>query len=44
VSYVIEGVFARAGSRLVRLEVVATDQRSATARMLLAVWLRKINE
>lgn len=44
VPYVIEGVFARVGSRLVRLEVLSTDQRSPVARNLLAVWLGKIAE
>jgi hypothetical protein len=44
VSYVIEGVFARAGSRVVQLEVLSTDQRSAFARSLLAMWLRKATE
>jgi S1-C subfamily serine protease len=42
VPYVIEGVFVRVGSRLVRLEVVSTDQRRATAQALLAAWLQKV--
>jgi hypothetical protein len=44
VSYVIEGVFARVGSRVVQLEVLATDQRAAFARSLLAPWLKKAGE
>ena len=42
VPYVIEGVFARAGSRLVRLEVMATEPRAALGRSLLSAWLGKI--
>jgi S1-C subfamily serine protease len=42
VPYVIEGVFVHVGSRLVRLEVVSTDQRSATAHALLAAWFEKV--
>ena len=42
VPYIIEGVFARSGSRLVRLEVLSTDPRSAVARSLLAAWLGKL--
>ncbi len=42
--YVIEGVFARVGSRIVQLEVLSTDQRSAVARGLLTEWLRKATE
>ena len=44
VPYVMEGVFARIGSRLVRLEVLATGQRAAVARNLLAVWVKRIAE
>jgi len=44
VPYVIEGVFARIGSRLVRLEVLSTEERSAVAHGLLAVWLGKVVE
>ena len=44
VPYVMEGVFARVGSRLVRLEILAIDQRADIARTLLAVWLKKIAE
>jgi S1-C subfamily serine protease len=44
VSYVIEGVFARVGSKLVQLEVLAPDQRGALARGLLGAWLKKISE
>jgi hypothetical protein len=40
----IEGVFARVGSRVVQLEVLATDQRAAFARSLLAPWLKKAGE
>jgi S1-C subfamily serine protease len=42
VPYVIEGVFARVGSRLVRLEVLATEQRGAVAHGLLTAWLGKV--
>jgi hypothetical protein len=41
VSYVIEGVFARVGVRVVQLEVLATDQGGALARSLPALWLKK---
>ncbi|MGH9386304.1 MAG: S1C family serine protease [Vicinamibacterales bacterium] len=45
VSYLIEGTFARVGPReVVQLEVLSTDQKSAGARALLAVWLRKATE
>ena len=44
VSYVIEGVFARAGLRTIQLEVLSTDQRSAFARALLGAWLKKATE
>jgi S1-C subfamily serine protease len=44
VSYVIEGVFTRIGPRQVQLEVLSTDQKSAGARALLAVWLKKATE
>ena len=44
VSYVIEGVFARVGSKMVQLEVLAPDQRGALARGLLAAWLKKVAE
>jgi S1-C subfamily serine protease len=44
VSYVIEGVFAPVGVRVVQLEVLATDQRGASARSLLALWLKKAGQ
>ena len=44
VAYVIEGVFARAGAKLVQLEVLAPDQRGPLARGLLAAWLKKVAE
>ena len=44
VPYLIEGVFARVGSKLVRLEVLAPEQRAALARGLLAAWLKKVTE
>ena len=45
VSYVIEGAFTRVGPRqVVQLEVLSTDQQSAFARALLAVWVKKATE
>jgi S1-C subfamily serine protease len=45
VSYVVEGVFIRVGPRRVmQLEVVSPDQKSAFARALLAEWIRKATE
>jgi hypothetical protein len=45
VTYVLEGAFVRLGSRQVmQLEVLATEQRKALARALLAVWVKKISE
>jgi hypothetical protein len=44
VSYVIEGVFARVGSKVVQLEVLAPEQRGALARGLLAAWLKKATQ
>jgi len=45
VTYVLEGVFIRLGSRqVVQLEVVATEQRTTFARALLAAWMRKVSE
>lgn len=44
-SYVVEGVFVTVGSKqVVQLEVVATEQRAALARALLAAWLKKASE
>jgi hypothetical protein len=42
VSYDIEGVFVRAGSQVVQLEVLGPDQRSAYTRALLAAWAKRV--
>jgi S1-C subfamily serine protease len=42
VSYAIEGVFVRAGSQVVQLEVLAPDQRSTYSRALLASWAKRV--
>jgi S1-C subfamily serine protease len=42
VSYAIEGVFVRAGSQVVQLEVLAPDQRSTYTRALLASWAKRV--
>jgi len=45
VPYAIEGTFIRtASSQVVQLEIVATQARTAFARELLAVWLKKMTE
>jgi hypothetical protein len=45
VPYVIEGTFMRtASSQIVQLEIVATQTRTAFARELLAIWLKKMAE
>ena len=44
VPYVIEGVFTRVGAEVVQLEVLATGERSAFARALLGIWLKKAAE
>jgi len=45
VSYVIEGTFTRtASSQIVQLEILATQTRTAFARELLAIWLKKMAE
>jgi hypothetical protein len=43
-SYVVEGVFLRAGSRVVQLEILATEQRAPVARALLDAWAKKVSE
>jgi S1-C subfamily serine protease len=44
-SYLIEGTFVQAASgQVMQLEVLATDQRSAFAKALLAIWLKRANE
>jgi len=43
-SYFIEGVFTRVGPGLMQLEVLSPDQRSAFARALLSVWIKKVAE
>jgi S1-C subfamily serine protease len=42
VSYSIEGMFIRSGSRQVQLEVISPDQKSPIARGLLAAWIEQI--
>ena len=42
VPYAIEGVFVRAGSQVLQLEVIGPDQRSAYARGLLAAWAKRV--
>jgi hypothetical protein len=44
VSYTVEGVFARVGSRTVQLEVVAPARKNLLARALLAQSLKKTTE
>jgi S1-C subfamily serine protease len=44
VSYAIEGVFVRVGSRLVQLEVISPESRAPLARALLAASIRRIAE
>jgi len=44
VPYVIEGAFISAGPRVMQLEILATPQRSALARALLAVWVKRAGE
>ena len=42
--YVIEGAFVRAGQQVVQVEVLATEQRAALARVLLDTWVKKVSE
>ena len=42
VPYAIEGVFVRAGSQVLQLEVLVPEQRAAAARELLAAWARRL--
>jgi len=42
VSYAIEGVFVRLGSRLVQLEVIAPERKTPVARALLTAWIKRI--
>ena len=45
ISYLIEGTFVQAASgQVMQLEVLATDQRSAFAKALLAIWLKRAGE
>jgi hypothetical protein len=45
VAYAIDGAFMQLGSgQVVQLEVLATDRRTALARGLLAIWLKKVSE
>ena len=41
VSYAIEGVFVRAGSRLIQLEVISPERKASLARALLADWISR---
>ena len=44
-SYLVEGAFVRVGAKpVVQLEVLATEQRAALARTLLAMWVKKATE
>jgi hypothetical protein len=42
VSYAIEGMFVRAGSQVLQLEVLGPDQRGPYTRALLAAWARQV--
>ena len=45
VSYMIEGIFTQAASgQIVQLEVLAMEPRTAFARTLLGVWLKRMTE
>ena len=45
VSYIIEGTFTQAASgQIVQLEVLASEPRTAFARALLAIWLKRATE
>jgi hypothetical protein len=45
VSYIIEGIFTQAPSgQIVQLEVLATEPRTAFARALLGIWLKRASE
>ena len=44
VNYAIEGTFTQAAGQVVQLEILADDQRTAFARTLLAIWLKKVTE
>lgn len=41
VSYAIEGVFVRVGSRLIQLEVISPERKAPLARALLADWIKR---
>jgi hypothetical protein len=43
-TYVVEGVFVHAGSRVMQLEILATEQRAPLARALLDAWAKKASE
>jgi hypothetical protein len=43
-TYAVEGVFVRAGARVIQLEILATDQRAPLARALLDAWAKKASE
>jgi hypothetical protein len=44
VPYVIEGVFARVGSRQMQLEVISPERTATAARALLDTWIKKVTE
>ena len=45
VSYMIEGTFTQAASgQIVQLEVLASEPRTAFARTLLGIWLKRATE
>jgi hypothetical protein len=43
VTYSIEGTFIRTGNQLVQLEVSSTEDRAATARSVLAAWVKLVS-
>jgi hypothetical protein len=42
VPYAIEGVFVRAGSQVLQLEVLGPEQRTTYTRTLLAAWAKRV--
>ena len=42
VSYAIEGVFVRVGSRLHQMEAISPEGKAAVARALLADWIERM--
>ncbi len=41
-SYIVEGVFVRAGAQVLQLEVVSPEARGVYARALLAAWIKRV--